>query len=509
MRYVIYARKSTESEDRQTLSIESQIIEMQEIAKREHLHVVKVFRESKSAKAPGRPVFAEMIEHIGSGKAEGILCWKIDRLARNPVDEGLIKWKLQNEEIRHIRTFDRDYFPNDNVVIASIEFSMANQYIRDLSRNVKRGLNEKVRRGEYPGPRPIGYMTDPKTKKMVPDPEYAPFIVRVFKLYVTEITSTDRIADFLYDEGLRSRAGNKVGGSTIHRILINPTYAGMFEWKGLLHQGIHEPLVPMSLYEEASARLGKKRQNMETKRDFPYRGILVCGECGLRVTAEIQKGHTYYRCTKSKGTCKCSQPYIRAEEVSERIAEHLDELSFDDEIRDVIVGATRDRLCKNDTLALETETRLRKELETTEKKKDSLVEKYINNDIPKDLYDRKYSEYVKEEADITEKLVGLSACGKQLADDIETVVDYLQTLHETFKITPDTSRKMLLSVVSSNVGLKDRNIAYMNLNDPFSWVMEDVAELTAKRSAFEPVKQATGKAKADACATAYPERLGR
>ena len=64
MKFVIYARKSTESEDRQTLSIQSQIIEIQEIAKRENLDIVKLFQESKSAKAPGRPVFSEMIEWL-------------------------------------------------------------------------------------------------------------------------------------------------------------------------------------------------------------------------------------------------------------------------------------------------------------------------------------------------------------------------------------------------------------------------------------------------------------
>lgn len=167
MEYVIYARKSTESEDRQTLSIQSQIIEMQEIAKHENLDIVKIFQESKSAKAPGRPVFSEMLEFIKKGKADGILCWKIDRLARNPVDEGLIKWMLQNNTIQQIKTFERDYNPDDNVVIASIEFSMANQYIRDLSRNVKRGLAEKVRRGEYPGSPPLGYASNPKTSGKV------------------------------------------------------------------------------------------------------------------------------------------------------------------------------------------------------------------------------------------------------------------------------------------------------------------------------------------------------
>ena len=67
MKYVIYARKSSENEDRQALSIESQIIEMKEIAKRENLDVVEIFQESKSAKEPGRPIFELMVNKFKKG----------------------------------------------------------------------------------------------------------------------------------------------------------------------------------------------------------------------------------------------------------------------------------------------------------------------------------------------------------------------------------------------------------------------------------------------------------
>src|SRR3989344_8654721 len=90
IKYFLYARKSSESEDRQMASIESQIVELQKIAREYGLEVADIYSESRSAKEPGRPVFNEMLQDIQAGKANGIICWKLNRLARNPIDGGQI-----------------------------------------------------------------------------------------------------------------------------------------------------------------------------------------------------------------------------------------------------------------------------------------------------------------------------------------------------------------------------------------------------------------------------------
>ena len=126
IKYFLYVRKSSEAEDRQVASIESQVDELQKLAQEQNFHVVKIFRESKSAKAPGRPIYNEMMARIKHGEAKGILCWKLDRLARNPIDGGEVAWVLQNNVIEHIQTYGRGYLPTDNVLMMSVEFGVAN-----------------------------------------------------------------------------------------------------------------------------------------------------------------------------------------------------------------------------------------------------------------------------------------------------------------------------------------------------------------------------------------------
>ncbi len=488
MKYVIYARKSSESEDRQALSIQSQIIEMQEIARRDQVPVIKIFQEAKSSKAPGRPVFNEMIKFIQSGKAQGILCWKIDRLARNPVDEGILKWMLQNSVIQQIKTFERDYNPEDNVVLASIEFSMANQYIRDLSRNVKRGLAERVRRGEYPAAPPLGYARDYKTRHMAPDTEVAPFVKKAFTLYAEGHQTVKTIAKQLHKDGFRSKLGNKVGKSTIYRILTNPIYTGQFRWKGEPHQGVHDPIVSHALFDTVGNLLNPRQhlKLVQNKRVFTYRGFLVCGECGLKVTAETQKGHVYYRCTKSKGTHQCAQRYTREEDIERILGKELERIRFDEDVLNLIMKASKESLKEKEKIGEETKTRLTNLLDTVKKRKSSLVEKFIDNAISKEIYDEKFSEIFTEEASLTERIGNVKHADTNLVQGIETAVRFVKTAHDLFNRGAPETRREVIDILSSNIGIKDRRIAYIKLNEPFSWIREDTETLKAEICAFEP-----------------------
>ena len=223
-KYFLYARKSTDVEDKQILSIDAQLAELHALAKREQLNVVEVFVEKKSAKMPGRPMFGEMMARIQKGEAQGIVCWKIDRLARNPVDGGQIQWLLQNGNIAHIQTHDRSYYPADNVLMMSVELGMATEYIRQLSANTSRGLKHKARMGIYPGVAPFGYQNDPATKTVVVHRKNAKLVKKMFDLYASGNVPLYRLSDMLEKAGILSRGNIRINIARMSFIFQNPFY---------------------------------------------------------------------------------------------------------------------------------------------------------------------------------------------------------------------------------------------------------------------------------------------
>src|SRR5947208_2349008 len=125
----LYARKSTDDDTHQIVSLDSQAVELKQLAKRENFVIVETLEESRSAKEPGRPVFNEMLTRIERGDANALLCWDVDRLYRNPIDEGRVRWLLQRGVIHQIITPMRRYFPQDSGVLLAVEGGRASDHL--------------------------------------------------------------------------------------------------------------------------------------------------------------------------------------------------------------------------------------------------------------------------------------------------------------------------------------------------------------------------------------------
>ena len=185
-----YLRKSTkDKEDQQVLSITGQREENEKVAQRNGHELVDTFDEEASAKEPGRKKFNNMMSRIENGEADAIICWRLNRLARNPIDGGRIQWLLQQGVIKAIITSEKTYLPSDNVIQMSVEFGMATQYSIDLGKDVKRGMMQKVRSGWKPHAAPVGYMNDyggiKGEKKIYRDPERFELIRRCWDYLLT------------------------------------------------------------------------------------------------------------------------------------------------------------------------------------------------------------------------------------------------------------------------------------------------------------------------------------
>ena len=340
IKYLIYCRKSSEDEDRQILSIDAQISELKSIASQEGLPVTATLTECQSAKEPGRAVFNDMIHRIECGEANGILAWKLDRLARNFDDGGKIIGLLQRGIIREIRTFEKTYLPTDNVLMIAVELGMANQYVRDLSVNIRRGIREKVRRGVFSGRAPLGYYNDPRLRTIEPDPVMFPKVKQLLEMFATgeyTLTSIQREATKL---GVLGRQNKKsLPLSSLGNLFRCQFYYGVFMHKGELHQGMHIPMISKKTFDEIQAALLKigKPRNKRTDKGFLFLNFATCGTCGHSITGErhINKGghrYRYYRCThKNKQPHAEDRNLIREEQFAEEIKRNVALVAIPDE----------------------------------------------------------------------------------------------------------------------------------------------------------------------------------
>ena len=350
IRYAIYARKSTEGEDRQIQSIDDQLTVLSELAKRNDLKVVRVFQESKSAKTPfKRPVFDELVKAIKSGEINGIISWQINRLHRNPAEGGLIQQLLQDGELQEIRTSDRIYRPDDNALLLSVEGGMSNQFILDLKKNVKRGIRAKTRNGGISGPPPMGYLNKRDDKTIIKDPDRFDIVRKMFDMYLSGVHSTGDLKKMFDENGVRTPKRKQTGGKPVTRSLIycmlnNVRYTGYVsdpDDPTILYPAHYPAMISSEEYEKIQLMLGNHGNKKHASRlHFELRGLLKCGECGCSITAErhLKKLrttgetviYTYYHCTKKKGSC--GQGGVKEEELFKQLDDLLSQYEITDEL---------------------------------------------------------------------------------------------------------------------------------------------------------------------------------
>lgn len=339
MKYFIYCRKSTDAEERQVLSIESQLSEATKLVAGTHdLEVVKIYEEAQSARKPGRPVFDEMLQRIEKGQAEGIISWHPDRLARNSVDGGRIIHLLDTGCLKDLR-FASHTFENNpqGKLMLSMLFGFSKYYVDSLAENVRRGNRTKAEKGWRPSKPPLGYVTDPVTRTVIPDPVRFALVQQIFRLMLTGAFTPRRILEKATNEwGLRTRKRPKGGGiplhlSSMYALLKNPFYAGVFRWEGVVHQGKHPPMVALSEFEKVQALLGRPSSPRPQRPIFAFTGSIRCGACGLSVTAEHKRNrygyeYNYYHCTRRSRDAYCRERCITSEALEKAIIAFLETL---------------------------------------------------------------------------------------------------------------------------------------------------------------------------------------
>jgi DNA invertase Pin-like site-specific DNA recombinase len=346
IKYCLYARKSTESEERQVLSIDSQVKEMLQIAERDNLEIVEIRRESHSAKdSAQRPVFNELITDIRSGRFNGILTWAPDRLSRNAGDLGTLVDLMDQKLLIEIRTYGQQFknSPNEKFLLMILG-SQAKLENDNRGINVKRGLRTRCEMGLWPTCAPTGYLnerTSERKCRVIIDPQRGSIVKKMFEKMAYDHWSGRKVYHWLkFELNFKTKGNKNLSLSNIYRILQSSFYYGPFEFprnSGNWYEGKHEPLITKELFDLTQEQLKRDRIVRDSK-EFAFTKLLTCGICGSGITADekykkLKNGSTvsyiYYGCTRSRDL-HCKLGYVREEELILQMLKIIDQIDINE-----------------------------------------------------------------------------------------------------------------------------------------------------------------------------------
>jgi len=346
-KYCLYARKSSEAEEKQALSIDSQIKEMLALAQRDGLEVTQIYRESHSAKDCGmRPIFTQLLSDIRTGKFNGILVWHPDRLSRNAGDLGAVVDLFDQKKLIEIRTYSQRFTNNPNEkFLLMILGSQAKLENDNKSVNVKRGLRTRIEMGLWPSVAPTGYLNHPdRTMKchVILDPHRSHVIKIMFEKVAYEKWSGRDLYKWLKDNlKFKTRGDKPFTLSNIFIVLRNPFYCGLLEYpkkSGKWFQGRHEPIISQELFKKVQEKMDSHKPHGPAVKEFAFTRLMKCGLCNSGITAEekfknlangTRKKYIYYGCTNFYDKY-CKNTYLREDDLISQLVEIIDKIDLND-----------------------------------------------------------------------------------------------------------------------------------------------------------------------------------
>lgn len=467
-------RVSSKRQKEEGASLEAQDKIIEDYSIRNGITIVKDFEADESAKNGDRKVFQQMDAYLKENSdVKYILCEKTDRLLRGNLKDRVVIDELINDYdktfifVKESLILDKDTKSAQKLHF-DIQNALARHFLNNLSDEVRKGYDILVDNGFYPHIPPIGYKTKLDDHVAIIDPLVSPFIKRAYELCASGDYSEKRIAQVLYNEGFRSRKGNKVGKSAIGKILHDPFYIGDFKWKDEIKHGNHEAIIIKDLFDKVQEVLSPK-QKRGHKHDFAFVGLMRCGECGNGITAELQKGHIYYHCTKPRGAEFCSQKYVREETIAEQLERVIKAVALDMKKIKSIKEVMRVSLSDETQYLQESLEALNTQYKDLQEQSSKLLDLYLKGKIKEEVYNTKSAKLNTDMEDVNGELAKHKGADRAYHQEIEGFLTFCNEAPALFKSSRPALKRELLHFVISNLSLKDGKVDF-TLKIPFSIV---------------------------------------
>jgi site-specific DNA recombinase len=489
LKVVSYARVSSKEQDKEGFSIPAQIKLLRGYAGKNRLEIVREFQDVETAKQSGRTGFNEMLSFLKkTPDCRIILVEKTDRLLRNLKDYvTLDDMDLEIHLVKENDVISRDSRSSQKFM-HGIKVLMAKNYIDNLSEETRKGMLEKAEQGIFPSYAPLGYRnvkgSDGKNV-IVPDPDLAPIVTRMFERYVTGDMSIREVTKMAQAEGMVFRKSkDPVPVATVHKILRNRIYSGDFDWNGKTYHGKHLPLVTRDLWNQVQEVMDHRfsKRHRKSKHDFAFSGLISCGHCGCSLVGEIKKGrYVYYHCTHYKG--KCPDPYTKEEILEEKFTEVLEELSFDHEVLEWITEGLRQSHEDEKGYHDEAISRLQNEYTRLQDRIDAMYVDKLDGKIDGTFFDKKAREWREEQDRILRTIEEHQDANQSYLDEGIRVLELAHRAPELFQEQEAREKRRLLNFLLSNCTWKNGELE-VTYRQPFDMIVEMHREHEKKKAAY-------------------------
>lgn len=496
---VIYCRVSSKEQEETGYSLPAQEKLLTDYATRKNIEIAKVFSVAESASgAKQRKIFAEMMEYIEKHDIPVLLCEKVDRLTRNLKEAVTANDWIEVDPKRQI------HFVKQNLVIHlgsksdekfrwDIEIVLAKKFISNLSEEVKKGQEQKIRSGWLPTKPPLGYKTigEKGHKIHVIDQEKAPFIKKLFEYYSTGNYSMKRVVEQLYTEGFRTHAGGKPVKSKIESLLKDPFYYGAIRWNDVVHTGgRHEPLITKELFDKAQEIRSGKKASAYSKHEFQFRKMVTCAECKGTVTAEIQKGIIYYHCNHYRN---CQQKKYTPEEILEQ--KLFGVFKFFENITSEEAEQIKAEIKANHAQEIEYKESTLKSLNDRygqlQRRLDNLYNDRLDETITMDFWQKKQKDITDEQNAIQDQIKKLKSEEAKYFEIWLNILDLARRAREIYEKRSPAQRRVLLNHIFSSLTLSDEGADY-KLKAPVQKLAERVQKRIDEEKTFERTQKTAG-----------------
>lgn len=461
--FYAYIRVSTQKQGEHGSSLTEQRDAIVQFAQKNGLHIEEWFEEMETAAKQGRGQFTRMMRALRRKSAQGVLFHKIDRGARNLKDWNDIQELIElGCDVRFAHE-SLDMQTRGGRLTADLLAVISSDFIRNLREEVKKGMRGRLKQGLYPNQAPVGYLDMGGGKPKIPDPERAPLIRQAFELYATGQFNLHRLADELYQRGLRNRHGNKVPLTKLAVILRNKFYIGLIERKqsATIYQGIHERLINRALFERVQAVLDGRLSARPIQHDFLFRRLITCAGCNYSLIGERQKGHVYYRCHMKI----CAGNSIREDAFETELKASLGQATLTEDEAKVML---QEALVLTNHWDEQREGR-RQATELTKQnisqRLSRLTDALLDGLIDKDIFEQKKKTLYLDRLSADETAQELS--GREIYDRVTKFLELGKTLTTSYELANSFEKREILKTTTSNFSLAEKK-PVVTLLSPFS-----------------------------------------